>query len=120
MVGGQNGGGDNLFGIEQAWIGTALVLSVSGEMDMHTAPELARALDAIQNATERVVAELAALGFLDSSGMNVLVEGERQLAARGIELRVVAPADSPARRVLDIARLGEALNVVDSLDEAVA
>lgn len=120
MGGGKDAGGEQLFGIEQAWIGSTLVLTVSGEVDMHTAPELTRAFDAAHNGTRRVVAELSGLDFLDSSGMNVLVLGSRELAARGAELRIVAPAGSPARRVLDIARLSDTLSVVDSLDEAVA
>lgn len=119
MGGAKDAGGERLFDIEQSWVGSALVLTVSGEVDMHTAPALTRALDAGHNGTNRVVAELSALDFLDSSGMNALVESERQLAARDVELRVVAPADSPARRVLDIAQLVEALHVVDTLDEAV-
>ena len=119
MGGVKDASGAQLLEIEQAWIDSALVFTASGEMDMHTAPQLTRLFDTAHNGTRRVVAELSGIDFLDSSGMNALVAGERKLAARGIEFRAVAPTGSPARRVLDIAQLAEALNVVESVDEAV-
>jgi len=97
-----------------------LLLEVAGEIDMATAPRLAEAMALAQDRARRVVVNLSEVTFLDSSALNALVHARRSLADRGLELRVVSPADRVVRRVFEITRLTEPLNVVDSLDEALA
>ena len=63
---------------------------------------------------------LARVSFIDSSGLNVLLRRRRALQERGIRMSVVRPADPIVRRVFEIARLGEALGLVDSLEAALA
>ena len=100
--------------------GDTLLLELEGEVDMSTAPRLAQALGAAAAPTRLVVVDLTAVGFLDSSGLNALVQAQRGLAARGIGLRLVSPGGQPIRRVLEIAHLTKSLHVVDSRDDALA
>jgi anti-anti-sigma factor len=107
------------FDLQSSAVGDALVIAVSGDVDMTSAPALADAIDVVGDRIRRVIVDLSAVMFLDSSGLNALVRGKRALDAKEIGLRVVAPVDSVVRRVLEITQLTESLSVVDSLDQAV-
>jgi len=95
-----------------------VVLTVVGEVDMTTAPELTRAFAAVPDSSRRVIVDLGGVTFLDSSGLNALVRGRRELAAGDVELRVVAPAAGAVRRVIEITQLEESLSPVESLEDA--
>jgi anti-sigma B factor antagonist len=109
---------ETTFAILPSSAGSAAVLTVVGEVDMTTAPELLRSIELVSDGTERVVVDLSAVTFLDSSGLNALLSGRRALDARGIGLRVVSPEDNPVRRVFEITQLTESLSVVPSLPAA--
>jgi anti-sigma B factor antagonist len=95
-----------------------LTIDAAGEVDMSTAPRLLEVIDAVSDAVRLVVVDLTGVSFLDSSGLNTLVKGQRRLASRGVGLRVVVPSEHPVRRVFAIARLEEHLQIVDSGEEA--
>jgi len=95
-----------------------LTVAAAGEVDMSTAPRLLEILDAVSDAARLVVVDLTEVGFLDSSGLNTLVKGQRRLASRGIALRVVVPSDHAVRRVFAIARLEDQLQIVESAEDA--
>lgn len=109
---------DAVFGIQSSTVDDALVLAVTGEVDMTTAPELAKAIELVSDHTASVVVDLSGVTFLDSSGLGALLRAQRELGERGIGLRVVTPADSPVRRVFEITQLVDPLAVVESLDDA--
>lgn len=95
-----------------------MVIAVAGEIDMATAPELAEAMGAATDSARRVVVDLTHVTFLDSSALNALVHGQRLLAKRQIEFRVVSPADRIVRRAIEITQLEAQLGVVESLPDA--
>jgi anti-sigma B factor antagonist len=101
-------------------VADAVVVRVAGEVDLASAPELGRALEAGFEGVRCVVVDLSGIGFLDSSVLDVLVRGQADLAAQGIEFRVVSPSDRAVRRVFEITRLNDVLGVVGSLDDALA
>jgi anti-sigma B factor antagonist len=111
---------DGTFGIQPSSAGASAVLTVIGEVDMTTAPELLRSIERVSDRSDRVVVDLSAVTFLDSSGLNALVAGQRALEGRGIGLRVVTPEDNPVRRVFEITQLTESLSVVPSVQAALA
>jgi anti-sigma B factor antagonist len=98
----------------------AVIVEVVGEIDMATAPELAAELEGVGDDSGLVVVDLAQVTFVDSSGLKALVQANRELGRRGIGFRVVSPADHAVRRIFEITQLTEPLNVVDSLDDALA
>ena len=65
--------------------GDAVRIRLSGELDVHTAPDLAAALTAAQDDGATVIEiDAAALKFCDSSGIQVLVQArERAVADSG-------------------------------------
>ena len=65
-------------------------ITFSGEIDIATAPELARQLDlAIDgNPGERIDVDFAGVTFIDSSGLGVLVAAQRRARAAGGDVAV--------------------------------
>lgn len=95
----------------------AAVISVAGELDISTAPELRDAIStAIGNGARQVVVDLDGLRFMDSAGLNVFVGAVRQLGSDG-SLRVVA-GRSHTRKVFTISGLDRLIPLYDSLGEA--
>jgi anti-anti-sigma factor len=107
------------FSIRTASEGDAYVVAASGEVDLSTASELGHALEAAPAGSRHVVVDLTEVAFLDSSGINVLLTGQRTLAEAGVGFRVVAPA-GPVRRIFELTQLVDALGVVDSVVDALA
>ena len=95
------------FDLNAVQLAETLVVEVAGEIDMATAPELAQALaaDVLHDSVQRVVVDLTAVTFLDSSALNALVQSQRVLAAREIAFRVVSPTDEAVRRIFEITQL---------------
>jgi anti-sigma B factor antagonist len=105
--------------LRSSHVSGVLVVEAEGEVDMATAPQLAAAVGVRDGAT-RVVVDLSAVSFLDSSALNSLVHARRELAEQGISFRVVSPKDHAVRQVFEITQLTQELGVVDSLDAALA
>jgi anti-anti-sigma factor len=109
---------DTPFELTSSRVAGALVVTIVGEIDMATAPEVSRAIDSGHDGAERVVVDLTEVTFLDSSALNALVHCQRTLAESDIGFRVVSPSDRAVRNVFDITHLTGPLSVVESLDDA--
>lgn len=71
--------------------GDVAVVHAEGEVDLHTAHLLRDALTAVIAAgSDRVIADLTEVSFLDSTGLGVLVGRLRELRIRNGHLRVAA------------------------------
>ncbi|OJF12211.1 hypothetical protein BG844_21900 [Couchioplanes caeruleus subsp. caeruleus] len=75
-------------------------LRCAGEIDQSSAPRFAAALDATMPGRRRVEVDLSGVTFMDSSGVNALVQHHRE----GCEL-VVVDVPPNIRRVLEITGL---------------
>jgi anti-sigma B factor antagonist len=91
------------------------VVVARGEIDMASAPEVARALDADAGAA-LVVLDLRAVTFLDSSALGLIVAQLRRARERGSRFAVAAGPGSEARRLLELAGLLDAVEVVEAPD----
>jgi anti-sigma B factor antagonist len=92
------------------------VLEVEGELDMATAPRLEERFEET-GFGGRLVIDLTACTFLDSSAVRVLVAAVRDAQAAGGTLALVA-TDPGILRVLDISGVDTLLPVVDSVEAA--
>ena len=82
-------GEDPLLGIEMSSGEQAIVLRLSGELDIAGVPRLQTALaGALNDGARHVVIDLARLRFIDSMGIHVLVATHRRLANNGGELHL--------------------------------
>ena len=93
--------------------GAAVVVAVSGELDLDTSPRLRRVLlDLVRDQGNRsIVLDVASLTFIDSSALGVLVTVHRDLSAVDGVLTVRSPTNA-VRRVFEITGLDRAI-VVD-------
>jgi anti-sigma B factor antagonist len=89
------------------------VVTVSGEVDLATAPRLRAALDeALDAGAQEVWLDLRATTFMDSSGLHVLFAGQARAEALGRRLGIVCPP-GPVRRLFDITGYSERLALHD-------
>jgi anti-sigma B factor antagonist len=94
----------------------SILLSVSGEVDLATAGTLEEALDAASGSA--VVVDLTEVPFMDSTGLNALVNGRRGILDAGGSIALVVKPDSPVARLLEITGMGEVLSTHSSLEDA--
>ena len=95
------------------------VLTVSGEIDIATAPSLRERLHALlANDHHRLVIDLDDVGFLDSTALGVLVGVLKRARMENGEVRI-ACAQPRVLKVFEITRLDTAFDLFDSVDEAV-
>jgi anti-sigma B factor antagonist len=97
--------------VESLADGTCLV-SVWGEVDLSTAPQLERVLDDATHAgNEDVLVEFSQDSFIDSTGLNVLIRAAKRLAAASRSLRVTTE-NAHMRGVIETMGLGERLGML--------
>ncbi len=88
------------------------------EIDITNAGLLRAALlSAAENAPPVIVVDLTATEFCDSSGLNVLVRGQKQAAQAGTDLRLVVRA-SAVQRMLTVTGVADMFRSYGSLAEA--
>lgn len=96
-----------------------VIVKVTGEIDLASAPTLKDALSRIDGHAP-VVIDLSDVSFLDSSGLSVLVASWKDLSTDqgpgDFRLVVTRPA---IQRVLDVTGLSDVFSVYGSLDEAI-
>lgn len=101
--------------------GEPVLLTVHGEHDLHTAPELRRRLDELIDAGSPIVVDLSPATFVDSSILGVLLDGRRRASEAGIGFTVAQGDGAVAvSRVLQVTGLRTELPVHESVDDAVA
>jgi anti-sigma B factor antagonist len=93
----------------------AVRVCVEGEVDLSTAPELEAALQqALEGPAVRLVVDLRGVGFLDSSGLSLLVRQDR--LTRKIGRRMIVIKGPPhVQQVFEISGLSTHLTMVDEL-----
>ena len=95
------------------------ILTVSGEIDIATAPSLRERLHGLlADDKHQLVVDLDDVGFLDSTALGVLVGVLKRARSQGGEVRIVC-TQPRVRKVFEITRLDSAFDLFDSVDEAV-
>jgi anti-sigma B factor antagonist len=92
------------FGIAQvdAPDGTVLLV-ISGELDLASAPQLAATLDDLAAAGSVVQLDLSGVSFIDSTGLGAVVRAARAARTNGWRLTVCRDLQAQAARLFDIA-----------------
>ncbi|OLB64745.1 MAG: hypothetical protein AUI10_09795 [Actinobacteria bacterium 13_2_20CM_2_72_6] len=94
------------------------VLSVGGDIDLNTAPELLQALTALVDDGRRaLVVDLTGVGFCDSSGLSVLVRVRNRVTELGGTV-MLAAATPIVQRVLEVSGLDEIFGRYPSVEAA--
>jgi anti-sigma B factor antagonist len=97
--------------------GIEMVL-VEGEVDIATASRLISVLNSsVAEAIRSVVVDLSRVGFMDSTGLALLINANRRLSLRRKGFAVVCPP-GPLRRVFEITDMIETLHVCPDQETA--
>ena len=100
--------------------GDIVVVSVGGELDMATAPQLQDQItDLLDGGRSRLVFDLTEVSFCDSTGLSVFVRAKNSTDDAGGVVRLAAPQRG-VRRILEVSGLVEVLHTYPTVDEAVA
>jgi anti-sigma B factor antagonist len=97
------------FALATSGDGDGVTLSVTGELDLATAPELRTALDELRAARTDVVLDLSSLSYVDSSGLAILVGAVRHAPSNGWGLTVREQLTDDVTQILEVTGLRDAL-----------
>jgi anti-sigma B factor antagonist len=105
-------------GLEVEERGDVAVLAVSGEVDVATVPRLREQLHGlVASGTPRIVVNLDAVDFLDSTGLGVLVGALKRVRNNGGELALVCTTPR-IRKVFEVTGLTKVFSLYDTVDAA--
>lgn len=103
--------------INEEWLGRAVVMSVSGVLDMLTAPELEASLKtSLAKSPSAIIVDLTDVDFLASAGMGALVAA-RDLAGEEVPFAVVASGPATSRP-LTLVGLADLIGLRPTMEEA--
>lgn len=113
-------GSSDLLTVDVDARGSAVVVSVRGELDLATVPVLRERLAGVYDvaaAPSPLVVDLSGLTFIGSAGLALLVDLNNQCEERGVLLALVA-VGSVVPRAIQVTALDQVFSVHASLDEA--
>jgi len=91
---------------------------LSGEIDVYTAPQLKQELvAAIEGGCTNVIVNLEGVGFIDSSGLGVLVSALRRARERDGAVRIVCTRDN-ILKIFRITGLDKVFPIFSDAEEA--
>lgn len=94
------------------------VVSVSGRLNMVTAPRVREAIQtAVENNQPHVAVDLSGVVFLDSSGLGALIAGLKTAREAGGDVRLVNPTEQ-VQLVLELTNMGTVLKTFDDVESA--
>lgn len=97
------------------------VFSVRGEIDILNSADLRSALyDTANDSSGPLVVSLLDVAYFDSQTLEILFEFAKRLELNRRKMAIVAPPDSPARKLLDISGISGVIPTYRSLDEAIS
>ncbi len=104
---------------EETFDPSGLVIAVSGELDIATAPALRdRLTTAIEAGKRRLVIDLSAISFLDSVALATIVHAKQRLPEDGRMALAVDPS-SYVMLVFESGGLPQVLDLVETREQAI-
>jgi anti-anti-sigma factor len=101
------------FEIGMEWSGDAVHFRVRGELDIAVADSLLRRVEGMDGSSARlVIVDLAAVTFMDTSGLKALIAAQQAADEGGFEVLVVRTPQA-VRRVMDVSGADRILRLAD-------
>ena len=107
------------FVVHSREVGAAAVITVSGELDIHTAPDLTEVLSPGIAAGQPVIVDLTDVTFMDSSGLSVFVTALKRAREAGTTLTLVV-SEPRVMRVFSITGIDTLIDIHATLDSALS
>jgi len=112
------------FDVANEQIGEVRVLSVSGELDLGTAPQLEQPLEEALATEGSLLIDLSACEFIDSTGIALLVRAWQRLDGESAQVGTgrfaLCGLNDQVRRLLELSGLASSLSIHPGRDEAIA
>ena len=106
---------------EESLDGGIAVFAITGELDQATAEDLRSPLLAsVERGVSSILIDLTGCGFIDSTGLGVIVEAWKAMEERdgdGAVLSICCP-EPEVRRLLEVTGLDQAIAIRDTREEA--
>ncbi|HOX39018.1 MAG TPA: STAS domain-containing protein [Candidatus Brocadiia bacterium] len=100
-------------------VGSAAVVDVTGEVDMHNSPELRKVLKRLVGAKKPlIVVNMSGLDYIDSSGLATLVECLQGTMKNGTKFSIFG-LNPRIKNIFTLARLEQVFRICESESEAV-
>jgi anti-sigma B factor antagonist len=100
------------------WAGKKVVVEVNGDIDLHRSSALQQGLlSLLDEKPEKVVVDLTAVPYMDSSGVASLVKLLSRTRKLGVGLALLSPSPK-VRSILEITRLDSVFAICDTKEEA--
>lgn len=103
-------------------VGRTLIVSLDGELDLATAPAVRYTVDtalADDAKLHHLIWDLEKVGFIDSSGLGVILGRYKKIQARSGAVVAIRALDS-VRRMLAMAGMERIMQFADSEEQALA
>ncbi|MDP2182626.1 MAG: STAS domain-containing protein [Actinomycetota bacterium] len=98
--------------------GTTCIMTLEGEVDIYTAPRLKESLiENLESGCANVLVDLEGVGFIDSSGLGVLVGGLRRAKEKSGTVRLVCTREN-VLKIFRITGLDRVFPIFASVAEA--
>ncbi len=100
--------------------GDYTVFEVRGEVDLYSAPILKQAVyEAINKGSNKLIFDLDALDFMDSTGLGILVASLKRLTTAGGQLKLVCNRDN-ILKIFKITGLDKVFDIYESVEASTA
>jgi anti-anti-sigma factor len=99
---------DDDLSISTSHEGSTTTVAADGEIDLSTIGELRAAVTNAAEDCDRLILDLTAVEFIDSTGLGGLLELRSTLRASAVTMEIVA-GDGPVRQAVEITGLAELL-----------
>ncbi len=97
-------------------VGDYLVFEVRGEVDLYSAPQLKQAVyETIDAGRTKLVFDLNALDFMDSTGLGILVASLKRLTTEGGQLKLVCNRDN-ILKIFKITGLDKVFEIYETVE----
>jgi anti-sigma B factor antagonist len=92
--------------------GSEMLLKISGELDLSTAPSLRACIDTVDPNVPLLTIDMGEIRFIDSTGLGLLAGTHHALSSSGRRLEIQS-ARGHTRKLLEVTGLDQILVVVD-------
>jgi anti-sigma B factor antagonist len=105
------------YNVETTEQGDAVHVKLTGDLDLSTSKRAEEAIQEAERAGKPTVAvDLRGLDFMDSTGLRVIVSADKR-ARRSNKRLAIIQGPAAVRRVFEITRLDERLDIVDTPEQ---
>lgn len=94
------------------------MISVHGEVDLHTAPKVQSAIERAAEGSSAVVVDMSGIEFMDSTALSTFMRAKDSLEKRGVSLRLTTPSRA-VDRIFDVTGFRDYFEVFPSREDAV-